>query len=95
MEIIDQALEEHNFTPQELNVVKRMIHTTGDVDYQHIVSISPGAIDAGITAIKRHELVNISQIDYADLCFRECFMHRHLWNNSIQQKLIWCRFYFY
>ncbi len=51
MEIIDRALENHNFTPQELNVVKRMIHTTGDVEYQHIVSISSGAIEAGIAAI--------------------------------------------
>jgi precorrin-8X/cobalt-precorrin-8 methylmutase len=52
MEIIDQAMADHTFTPQELSVVKRMIHTSGDVDYQHIVSISPGAIDAGITAIQ-------------------------------------------
>ncbi len=52
MAIIDRALEEHTFTPQELNVVKRMIHTTGDVEYQHIISISPGAIDAGIAAIQ-------------------------------------------
>ncbi len=51
MEIIDHALEAHHFTDQELAVVKRMIHTTGDVDYQHIVSISPGAIEAGLEAI--------------------------------------------
>jgi precorrin-8X/cobalt-precorrin-8 methylmutase len=52
MEIIAQAMADHTFTPQELNVVKRMIHTTGDVDYQHIVAISPGAINVGITAIQ-------------------------------------------
>ena len=52
MEIIEQALENHHFTSQELNVVKRMIHTTGDFDYQHIVSISPGAVEVGIEAIQ-------------------------------------------
>lgn len=52
MDIIDQALADHNFTDQELEVVRRMIHATGDVEYQHIASISPGAIDAGIEAIR-------------------------------------------
>ena len=52
MDIIDQALADHNFTDQELEVVKRMIHATGDVEYQQIVFISPGAIDVGIEAIQ-------------------------------------------
>lgn len=51
MEIIEQGLETHSLTERELKIVKRTIHTTGDFDYQHIVSIKPGAIDAGIEAI--------------------------------------------
>jgi precorrin-8X/cobalt-precorrin-8 methylmutase len=52
MAIIGNALEASAFSPQELNIVKRMIHTTGDVEYQHLVSITPGAVEAGIEAIR-------------------------------------------
>jgi precorrin-8X/cobalt-precorrin-8 methylmutase len=52
MEIIKAGMTVHNFSEQELNVIKRTIHTTGDFDYQNIVSISQGAIEAGIEAIK-------------------------------------------
>lgn len=52
MEIIEAAIGEHNFTPMELKVVERTIHTTGDFDYKNIVHIKKGAIEAGIEAIK-------------------------------------------
>jgi precorrin-8X/cobalt-precorrin-8 methylmutase len=52
MDIIDAGLGEHSFGSMELNVVKRMIHTTGDFDYKNIVSIKEGAIEAGIEAVK-------------------------------------------
>jgi precorrin-8X/cobalt-precorrin-8 methylmutase len=52
MEIIKAGMAPHNFSEQELNVINRTIHTTGDFDYQNIVSISQGAIEAGIAAIK-------------------------------------------
>ena len=37
MEIIEQTMVGMNFNENELTVVKRMIHTTGDFDYQNIV----------------------------------------------------------
>jgi len=52
MEIIDQVMNDNDFDEQELNVVKRTIHTTGDFDYQNIVAIKEGALAAGISAIK-------------------------------------------
>jgi precorrin-8X/cobalt-precorrin-8 methylmutase len=52
MEIINNEMTAHSFSEQELNVINRTIHTTGDFDYQNIVSISQGAIEAGIEAIK-------------------------------------------
>ena len=52
MAIIDNALEVSTFSPQELNIVKRMIHTTGDVEYQHLVLMTSGAVEAGIEAIR-------------------------------------------
>jgi precorrin-8X/cobalt-precorrin-8 methylmutase len=52
MEIIKARMAAHSFNEQELNVINRTIHTTGDFDYQNIVSISDGAILAGIEAIR-------------------------------------------
>jgi len=52
MEIIRANMAPHSYSEQELNVIKRTIHTTGDYDYQNIVRISDGAIEAGISAIK-------------------------------------------
>ncbi len=52
MEIIEQNLKAHHYSPAELAVVKRMIHTSGDFDYQEIISIKPGAIESGIEAIR-------------------------------------------
>ncbi|HYE81683.1 MAG TPA: precorrin-8X methylmutase [Clostridia bacterium] len=52
MEIIDRGMDVNNFDGQELKVIKRTIHTTGDFDYQNIVAIKKGSIQAGIAAIK-------------------------------------------
>ncbi|MBU5485596.1 precorrin-8X methylmutase [Clostridium sp. MSJ-11] len=46
-EIIGEEMGEHNFTEEELKIVKRTIHTTGDFDYKNIVYIREGAIEAG------------------------------------------------
>lgn len=51
MEIISKGMKPHSFNEQQLNVVRRTIHTTGDFDYENIVSISEGAIEAGIKAV--------------------------------------------
>ncbi len=52
MAIIEEQLKSHNYSPEELAVVKRMIHTSGDFDYQDIIAIKPGAVVAGINAVK-------------------------------------------
>ncbi len=51
MAIIDDGMAPHSFTEAELAVVKRMIHTSGDYDYQNIAAIKPGAIQSGIEAL--------------------------------------------
>lgn len=38
MDIIDEVMGDTNFIQEELIVAKRMIHTTGDVEYRHIIS---------------------------------------------------------
>ncbi len=52
MAIIEEQLASHSYNKAELAVVKRMIHTSGDVDYQKIISIKPGAVQTGIDAVK-------------------------------------------
>ena len=39
MDIIDEYLGDVEFRADELPVVRRMIHTTGDVEYRHIIDI--------------------------------------------------------
>ena len=50
--IIDQEAGSHNFTPEQWSIVRRMIHTTADFEYQQMVRIHTAAIDAGVGAIK-------------------------------------------
>lgn len=52
MQIIEDMLAPHTWTPSELAVVKRVIHTTGDPDYQQIMAISNGAIEAGLNTLR-------------------------------------------
>jgi precorrin-8X/cobalt-precorrin-8 methylmutase len=52
MKMISEGMTPHSFSEQELNVIKRTIHTTGDYDYQNIVCISNHAIEVGIEAIQ-------------------------------------------
>ena len=60
LEIIEKEAPSHSFGPDEWQVVRRMIHTTGDFGLIDAVRFSPGAIQAGIEALQ-----NLSMI-YAD-----------------------------
>ncbi len=51
-EIIDSLLGKHNFTEKELAIVKRVIHTTGDLEFGKELIIYPAAIEIGVSAIK-------------------------------------------
>lgn len=50
--IIDQEAGEHDFTPEEWTVVRRMIHTSADFEYMNTVRFHPEAIQKGIDAIR-------------------------------------------
>lgn len=52
MEIIESNMTPHQYCLEELAVVKRMIHSSGDYEYQHIVSISSSAIKMGLQALQ-------------------------------------------
>lgn len=52
-EIISEGMKRKDFTEEELKVVMRMIHTTGDFDYENIAVIKNDAISVGIETIKK------------------------------------------
>ncbi len=51
--IIDQEAQAHTFNAMQWQVVRRMIHTSADFDYQTSVRFHPDAIAAGVGAIRR------------------------------------------
>lgn len=55
--IIDQEAREHYFSDDQWQVVRRMIHTSGDFEYQTSVRFHPDAITAGLNAIRRGKTV--------------------------------------
>lgn len=49
--IIDTEAGPHDFSPDEWQIVRRMIHTSADFDYMNTVRFHPDAISKGIQAI--------------------------------------------
>jgi len=57
-EIIDsEAPDRSGFSVEQWEVVRRLIHTTGDMDLATLVRFSPDAIEAGIAALRRRASV--------------------------------------
>ena len=52
-EIIGEEMGEHSFTPEELLIVKRAIHTTADFEYKDLVEISGTAIETAKELFKK------------------------------------------
>ena len=52
MELIAQELGDRVFPPEHLPIIKRVIHTTADFEYADSLVFSPGAVEAGIHAVK-------------------------------------------
>ncbi|WP_298846097.1 precorrin-8X methylmutase [Clostridium sp.] len=52
-EIIGSEMGEHEYSPRELSIVKRVIHTTADFEYMNILYIRDGAIDTAVELLKK------------------------------------------
>lgn len=52
MEIIESYLDGYEFGPVEKQIVKRVIHTTGDPDIVKYLRFHPRAIEAGLSALE-------------------------------------------
>lgn len=57
MDIIEGYMGDVDFTEEEKPIVKRMIHTTGDVEYRHIIDLSDDFIDEALAAIKEGVII--------------------------------------
>lgn len=52
-EIIGEEMGNHNFSDRELNVVKRVIHTTADFEYKDLIRIDEQSIDKALSLLKK------------------------------------------
>ncbi|GAB6906969.1 Cobalt-precorrin-8X methylmutase [Desulfosarcina cetonica] len=50
--IIDSEAGDHGFGPDEWRVVRRVIHTSADFEWQRMIRLHPQAIGAGVAAIR-------------------------------------------
>jgi len=51
--VIDREIGAHNFSLAEYAIVRRVIHSTADFEFKQLISFSPGAIEAGLVALRR------------------------------------------
>jgi precorrin-8X/cobalt-precorrin-8 methylmutase len=49
--VIDQEIGAHAFSADEYAVVQRVIHSTADFEFQHLLQFSPGAIEDAIATL--------------------------------------------
>ena len=56
-DIIDAEAGPHDFNAAQWSIVRRMIHTTADFEFKDMVRIHPGAIGAGIQAIRSGKMI--------------------------------------
>lgn len=57
MEIIEKEMPFCNFSPKELAVVKRCIHTSADFDYVHNLYFSPGAVNRALEILREGPVI--------------------------------------
>ena len=54
MRIIQEAINDSDILPENLPVIKRVIHATADFDFLHSLTFSPNAISLAREAIRNH-----------------------------------------
>lgn len=51
--IIDEEMGRHSFPTDQWQIIRRVIHTTGDFDYAHRLRFTPDAVSGGIEALSK------------------------------------------
>ncbi|MBD2089270.1 cobalt-precorrin-8X methylmutase [Microcoleus sp. FACHB-1515] len=61
---IDREIGSHHFTPAEYAIVRRIIHSTADFEFKHLLRFSPSAIDSAIAALQAQTpiVVDVSMV---------------------------------
>ncbi len=64
-QVIEGLLKGRSFSAEELLVVMRVIHATGDPEYEELMEFHPGAVDAALKAIKEGKdiLVDVRMVE--------------------------------
>src|SRR5262245_15079051 len=62
--VIDREIGPHDFAPAEWSVVRRIIHATADFELAQLVRFHPGAVAAGVAALRagRPIIVDVKMI---------------------------------
>jgi precorrin-8X/cobalt-precorrin-8 methylmutase len=70
--IIGTELDESVFPPLDLPVIKRVIHTTADFEFKDILKFSPGAVEAGVRAIRegRNIITDVRMVEAGIMKYR-------------------------
>ncbi len=50
--LIDQEIGDHAFSPEQYAVVRRVIHSTADFEFKHLLAFSDGVVDRAIAALQ-------------------------------------------
>lgn len=50
--VIDREIGEHDFSPAEYAIVRRVIHSTADFEFAQTMQFTPGAIEGAIAALR-------------------------------------------
>ncbi|MEO1341598.1 MAG: precorrin-8X methylmutase, partial [Cyanobacteria bacterium J06635_13] len=51
--IIDREVGKHQLNEGEYAIARRVIHATADFEYLNLLQFSPGAINAGVSALRQ------------------------------------------
>jgi precorrin-8X/cobalt-precorrin-8 methylmutase len=82
--IIDAEVGAHGFAPADWQVVRRVIHATADFEFASLMALTPGAVAAGITALRAGcpVLVDVRMIEAGlnpeRLASYGCTVHSHI-----------------
>lgn len=61
---IDREFGAHSFTPEEYAIARRVIHSTADFEFKHLLRFSSGAIEGAMAALRQQTpiVVDVSML---------------------------------
>ncbi len=87
--VIDREVGSHDYAPAEWQVVRRVIHATADFEFARLMAFHPGAIEAGVVALRGSAsiLVDVRMIEAGlnaeRLAAHGCRVHNHISDGDV------------